>query len=205
METSAMSIRINSVLPKQQPTSKYQPESKQKPVNTSKQNNQAVKNMIAGFGDINKNVKPDDNKPKTKRLHKTASVPKSDIPPKATIIPLKAGQKELSHEDLSYRVVRETLLRNGIKPSRIEMEEIMALPQNRHIDLYEGVGENYKTYHIPGDMPSPKTYKDINGKEAFGYKFTLTPQWQAGVINDYKQVRGELVKPENIDKKLFLI
>jgi hypothetical protein len=199
-----MSLKINNVLPESQPTAKYQPENKQKPVDTAKQNNQAVKNMIAGFGDDNKTVKPGDNKPKTKRPHKTAPVPKSDIPAKATIIPLKAGQKELSHEDLSYRVVRETLLRNGIKPSRIEMEEIMALPQNRHIDLYEGVGKNYKTYHIPGDMPSPGTYKDINGKEAFGYKFTLTPQWQADVINDYKQVKSELVKPENIDKKAVL-
>jgi DNase/tRNase domain of colicin-like bacteriocin len=84
------------------------------------------------------------------------------------------------------------------------MEEIMALPQNRHIDLYEGVGKNYKTYHIPGDMPLPGTYKDINGKEAFGYKFTLTPKWQAGVVDDYKQVRGELAKPENVDKKAVL-
>ena len=35
----------------------------------------------------------------------------------------------------------------------------------------------------------------------FGYKQTLTPQFQQGVIADYKQVRGELAKPENVGRK----
>lgn len=53
-------------------------------------------------------------------------------------------------------------------------------------------------------MPAPAKYKDINGRQVFGYGFKLSPQWQADVLNDYKQVRGELAKPENINRKAVI-
>lgn len=121
--------------------------------------------------------------------------------PKAVILPLKAGQKNAGYEELSRHVVQATLEQNGIQPSNLEMEEIMALPQNQQIDMNEAFGKNWKPIHVPGLMPSPANYKDISGREVFGYKMTLSPQWQAGIISDYKQVRGELSKPENANRK----
>ena len=121
--------------------------------------------------------------------------------PKAVILPLKAGVKNASYEELSRRTVQTTLEQNGIHPSNIEMEEIMALPQNQRIDLNESFGKNWKVIHVPGLMPSPAKVKDINGQEVFGYKMTLSPQWQAGIMSDYKQVCGELSKSENINRK----
>jgi hypothetical protein len=188
-----MSLKINNVLLKHQPPAKYDPVNKQKPIDTDNQKNQALRHLAVRFS-------ADDDK----TVKKSKPAKPETYTRKATIIKLKEGQKELSHQDLSYRVVRETLLRNNIKPSRIEMEEIMALPQNQHLDLNDGAGKNDKRIHVPGDMPYAGLYKDINGNQAFGYKFTLTPKWQADIINDYKQVRGELAKPENVDKKAVL-
>jgi DNase/tRNase domain of colicin-like bacteriocin len=187
-----MSLKINSILPKQHETVDKKLTIKSKIADKVKQTDQAIKHLAVKFSDnddVGKKVKP----------------AKSEVyTPKATIIKLKDGQKELSHQDLSYRLVRETLLRNNIKPSRIEMEEIMALPQNQKIDMNGYFGKNWKFHNLPGIMPSPGKYKDINGKEAFGYKMTLSPKWQADIIKDYKQVKGELAKPENVDKKAVL-
>jgi DNase/tRNase domain of colicin-like bacteriocin len=44
-----MSLKINSVLPKQQPTAKYHPTNKQKPVDTAKQNDQAINRLAVRF------------------------------------------------------------------------------------------------------------------------------------------------------------
>jgi hypothetical protein len=52
-----MSIKINPILPKHQPTAKYQPINKQKPVDTVKQNNQAVKYLAGKFG-VDDETKP---------------------------------------------------------------------------------------------------------------------------------------------------
>ncbi|MDQ3323123.1 MAG: hypothetical protein M3525_11945, partial [Acidobacteriota bacterium] len=84
------------------------------------------------------------------------------------------------------------------------MEEIMALPQNQAIDMNGWFGKDWKFNNLPGSMPAPAKYKDINGRQVFGYGFKLSPQWQADVLNDYKQVRGELAKPENINRKAVI-
>jgi len=65
--------------------------------------------------------------------------------PKAIIIPLKAGSKNATYEELSRRVVQATLEQNGIKPSNIEMEEIMALPQNQDIDMNVRFGKELES------------------------------------------------------------
>jgi len=124
--------------------------------------------------------------------------------PKAVIIPLKEGSKNATYEELSRRAIQATLEQNGITPSNVEMEEIMALPQNQRIDMNGKYGKNWEFINLPGSMPSPDNYMDINGRQAFGYKFTLSPQWQADKVNDYKQVRGELAKPENVDRKAVI-
>lgn len=77
----------------------------------------------------------------------------------------------------------------------------MNAPQFEGLDLYEAFDENWNPVHLSGKMPSPKWEKDANGREVFGYKQLLTPIWQSDVITAYKQVRGELAKPENINRK----
>lgn len=124
--------------------------------------------------------------------------------PKAVIIPLKEGKKNATHEELSRRLVQATLEQNGIKPSNIEMEEIMALPQNQAIDMNVRFGKNWKVYDLPGSMPSPGKYTDVSGRQVFGYGMTLSPDWQAQTVEAYKQVRGELAKPENVNRKAVI-
>jgi DNase/tRNase domain of colicin-like bacteriocin len=187
-----MSVKINPILPKHQSTTNYKPTIKPKVADKTKQTNQAINRLAVRFGgddEFEKEVKT--AKPET-------------FTPKSVIIPLRDGKKMTTHEALSYRLVKATLEQNGIKPSKIEMEEMMALPQNQKIDMHGWLDKKWKFHNLPGIMPSPGNYKDINGKEAFGYKMTLSPKWQAGIINDYKQVRGELAKPENIGKKAVL-
>ncbi|MGI9034496.1 MAG: hypothetical protein ACR2GD_00525 [Pyrinomonadaceae bacterium] len=121
--------------------------------------------------------------------------------PKAIIIPLKAGVKNAEYEELSRSAVKATLEQNGIHPSNIEMEEIMALPQNQGIDMNGWFDKKWNFHDLPGKMPAPGKYTDINGRQVFGYKMTLSPSWQAGIISDYKQVKGELSKPENVNRK----
>ena len=53
-------------------------------------------------------------------------------------------------------------------------------------------------------MPAPGKFKDINGREAFGYKMGLAPQFQAEVIRDYQQIKAELAKPENVNRKAVM-
>ncbi len=125
-------------------------------------------------------------------------------PPKAIIILLKNGVPEATREELSRRVVQATLEQNGIAASNIEMEELMALPQNREIDLNNTFDKNWNSYSQPGLMPSAGKYKDINGKERFGYKMTLSPNWQADIVGDYKQIRSELAKTENVGRKAVI-
>ncbi len=124
--------------------------------------------------------------------------------PKAVIIPLKEGKKNATHEELSRRLVQATLEQNGIKPSNIEMEEIMALPQNQAIDMNGWFGKDWKFNNLPGSMPAPAKYKDAGGRQVFGYGLKLSPDWQAEKLNDYKQVRGELSKPENVNRKAVI-
>jgi len=107
--------------------------------------------------------------------------------PKALIIPLKEGSKNATHAELSRALVRATLERNGITPSNIEMEEMMALPRNQRIDMNGTFDKNWKHHDLPGSMPPPGKFKDVTGREAFGYGLTLSPQWQAEVGSDYQQ------------------
>ncbi len=188
-----MSVKINPLLPKHQPSTNYKPTIKPKIADKTKQTNQAIRNLAVRFGggddEFEKKIKP--------------AKPEIYLP-KAVIIPLKDGKKSITHEALSYRLVKATLEQNGIKPSKIEMEEMMALPQNQKIDMHGWLDKKWKFHNLPGIMPSPGNYKDITGKESFGYKMTLSPKWQAGIVDDYKQVRGELAKPENVGKKAVL-
>ncbi len=50
-------------------------------------------------------------------------------------------------------------------------------------------------------MPAPAKFTDASGGQAFGYGMTLSSVWQAQTVEAYKQVRGELAKPENVNRK----
>lgn len=81
---------------------------------------------------------------------------------------------------------------------------MMALPQYAKLDMHGTVDKDLKFVNKPGNMPSAKNHKDIDGNVVRGYRFIITPKNQAGVIADYKQIKGELAKPENIGKKAVI-
>lgn len=126
--------------------------------------------------------------------------PDETYTPKAVIIPLKAGVKEAGYKELKERVIRTTLEQNGFKPSHIEMEDLMAR-NYRSLDMTGYVGKDWEVKDLPGNMPLPAIYKDSDGRSVRGYHFTLVPDFQAEVVSNYRQVRGELAKPENIGRK----
>jgi hypothetical protein len=125
--------------------------------------------------------------------------------PKAVIIPLKNGKTNATHEELARRTIQATLEANGIHPSNLELEEMMNLSSYQNLDMCGRYAEDWKEYrNLPGLMPAPGKFKDINGREAFGYKMGLAPQFQADVIRDYQQIKDELAKPENVNRKAVM-
>ena len=132
-----------------------------------------------------------------------AQNPQNDAPPtpKAVIIPLKPGVKQAGYEELARRTVEATLHQNGINPTKAEIEMMMELPSLKNLDMNGWIDKKLKYHNPPGLMIEAGLHKDAAGNQVFGYKQTLTPQFQQGVIADYKQVRGELAKPENVGRK----
>lgn len=112
--------------------------------------------------------------------------------PKAIIIPLVEGKKQAGYDDLARRVTLAALERNGIHPSNIEMEELMALPASKNLDMNGWLDKKWNFHDLPGLMPEAGTFKDINGKEVFGYKQVFSPKFQKSVIDDYNRIKGEL-------------
>lgn len=112
--------------------------------------------------------------------------------PKAVIIPLKDGKKQAGYDELSFRVTLAALEQNGIHPSNIEMEELMALPASKNLDLNGWLDKKWEFHDLPGLMPEAGTFKDSSGKEVFGYKQTFSPGFQQSVIADYHKIKGDL-------------
>jgi hypothetical protein len=169
------------------------------PLTSASYDNSAMEAVTSRFVEAqNTNSLTASNSPKLYSAERSSSQTPT---PKAIIIPLKAGSKSATYDELSRSVVRATLEQNGIEPSNLEMEEIMALPQNRNIDMNVRFDRNWKVYDLPGSMPSPGKFTDASGRQVFGYGMTLSPDWQAQTVEAYKQVRGELAKPENVNRK----
>ena len=125
-----------------------------------------------------------------------------DLPaPKAIILPLKPDVKQAGHHELARRVVETTLQRNGINPTKAEIERMMELPVNKNLDLHGYLDKDWNFHDKPGIMPSAGKHEDHAGNKVSGYKFNLSPKFQQGVLDDYKQVRSEFAKPENANRK----
>lgn len=122
--------------------------------------------------------------------------------PKAIIIPLKEGKAQAGYEELSRRVIQSTLEQNGIKPSNIEMEELMALPASKKMDMHGWLDKDWRFHDKPGLMPSAAAHVDANGNKVYGYKMTLSPQFQQGVLNDYAKIKTDLAATP--DKKAVI-
>lgn len=105
-------------------------------------------------------------------------------------IPLAENSHKASYEALSRRVMRTALELNGIKPTERELEEMMTTLSERPID-FAPKSDDPARYRAT--MATPKQLGTrADGKPRMGYGFTLTPQFQQTVINDYKRAQAAL-------------
>lgn len=104
------------------------------------------------------------------------------------------GKTQLSYEKLNREVVKGTLAMHGIRPSNVELEDLMARPGMNANDL------NGKDN--PGLMKQARVVTDGSGRQAFGYQYSVSPKFQRAILADYAQVKGELAATP--DKKAVI-
>ncbi len=162
---------------------------------TNSTNNQAMRQVAQKVdtwrsdGDEKKKVKAQTSTPlRSAQINQDDSLPS----PKAVIIELKEGKKQAGYDDLARRVTLAALERNGIHPSNIEMEELMALPASKNLDMNGWIDKQWQFHDLPGLMPEAGKHRDANGNEVFGYKQTFSPKFQQSLIDDYHKIKGEL-------------